>query len=164
MSRQLRALLPKVGDNEQSPNDATKPSESVEPPRKRKRELVPLACHWCRAHKTKCDGERPVCGTCRQRNKQCEYDDNPDTMSHASLCQQYRRLAEQQHDLTELFEMLRTRPEQEAIVILQQLRQSGNVRSALNFIKEADLLVYNRSSNGVPNGLPSVTSPPRSRS
>ena len=151
MSRQLRALLPKISDNKQSPNGATGPSESVELPRKRK--MVPLACHWCRAHKTKCDGERPACGPCRQRNKQCEHDDDPNTTPHANLRRQYRRLAEQQHDLAELFEMLRTRPEQDANAILQQLRKSGNVRSTLNIIKEGDLLVDGRSSNFVPDGL-----------
>ena len=115
--------------------------------------MVSLACHWCRAHKTKCGGERPACGTCRQRNKQCEYDDDPDTTPHANLRRQYRRLAEQHHDLTQLFEMLCTRPEQDANAILQQLRKSGNVRPTLNLVKEGDLLIDGRNSNAVPNGL-----------
>lgn len=151
MPRQLRALLPKTVTSEQPPNNPINPSEFFEPSRKRK--MVDIACHWCRAHKTKCDGDRPACGTCRHRSNQCEYNDDPDKTPHANLRRQYRQLVEQQHDFNELFEMLRTRPEQESNMILQQLRKSANVRSTLHFIKQAELLVDGRSSNAAPGSF-----------
>lgn len=158
MSRQLRALLPKVDHPEPPPNEPTEPTEPVEPvepPRKRK--LVQLACQWCRSHKTKCDGGRPACRTCRQRSKQCEYNDDPDTTPHANLRRQHRQLVEQQNDFAELFQMLCSRPEQEAHVILQQMRKSGNVRATLHFVKEGDLLAHGRRSS---DAVPSGTAPP----
>lgn len=154
MSRQLRTLLPKADHHEPPPKDPNEPPEGtdpVEPPRKRK--LVQLACHWCRVHKTKCDGQRPACGTCRQRSKECEYDDDPETTPYGNLRRQYRQLVEQQRDFVELFQMLCLRSEQDALVILQQMRKSGDVRSTLHFVKEGYLLAYSRSSNAVSNGI-----------
>jgi hypothetical protein len=43
--------------------------------------------------------------------------------------------------LIELYDMLRTRPEAEAYIILQRLRSSDDVHSTIAFIKEGDLLI-----------------------
>ncbi|KAK4689765.1 hypothetical protein P7C73_g352, partial [Tremellales sp. Uapishka_1] len=37
---------------------------------------LPLACHFCRGRKLKCDGQRPSCSHCAKRNHPCVYDDN----------------------------------------------------------------------------------------
>ncbi|RSL48295.1 hypothetical protein CEP51_015649 [Fusarium floridanum] len=37
--------------------------------RPKKRQKVSAACDWCRSKKTKCDGVRPVCSTCRRRQQ-----------------------------------------------------------------------------------------------
>ncbi|KAK7960450.1 hypothetical protein PG988_011664 [Apiospora saccharicola] len=131
----LRRLLPKV----QASTDPDEPGEPV-----KKRKLVSLACARCRSHKTKCDGHRPSCGSCRARTVECAYDDDPNTTPTANLRRQYHHLAEQHQSFHELFEMLRSRPEDEALVILQRLRSSGNVQHTLHHIKEGYLLADTR--------------------
>ena len=46
----------------------------------RKRAFV--ACQLCRTRKTKCDNQRPTCGTCEQIGSTCQYPDQ--TFGHAS--------------------------------------------------------------------------------
>ncbi|KAH9833359.1 FAR1 DNA-binding domain [Teratosphaeria destructans] len=38
---------------------------------------LPSACLSCRAKKTRCDSQRPVCGTCMNNGMRCEYDHQP---------------------------------------------------------------------------------------
>ncbi|KAL4864279.1 fungal-specific transcription factor domain-containing protein [Aspergillus spectabilis] len=52
--------------------------EGAEPenPPSPKRRRVPLACRNCRERKVRCDGRRPICGTCQRRGQSedhCEY-------------------------------------------------------------------------------------------
>jgi hypothetical protein len=44
-------------------------SESDSNQRSTKRRKIQLACTQCRERKVRCDGERPVCGTCGRRGK-----------------------------------------------------------------------------------------------
>lgn len=134
-SQSLRRLLPKV-------QESTDPKESDEPIKKRK--PVPHACARFCSHKTKCDGQRPSCGSCRDCNIDCMYDDDPNTTPTANLRRQYHRLAEQYQSFHELFEMLRSQPEDEALVILQRLRASDNVQSTLHHVKAGYLLADSR--------------------
>lgn len=42
-----------------------------------KRQKISLACHECRQRKTKCDGARPICGSCAKENlppESCHYE------------------------------------------------------------------------------------------
>ncbi|KAK8013760.1 hypothetical protein PG991_009353 [Apiospora marii] len=120
---------------------STDPSDPFEPTKKRK--LAPLACERCRSHKTKCDSHRPSCGRCRARHVDCIYNDDPKTTT-ANLRRQYHHLAEKYQSFHELFEMLRSKPEDEAIVILQRLRASGDVQSILDHVKAGYLLTNSR--------------------
>ncbi|KAK6818953.1 hypothetical protein PG995_009153 [Apiospora arundinis] len=119
-SQSLRRPLPKVqigiGTNE--------PSEQ-----KKKRKHIPLACARCRSHKIKCNGHRPSCSPCQARNVDCKYDDN------SNLRRQYHHLDEQYQSLHKLLEILRSRPKDEALVILQHFRASGNVPSTLRHVE-----------------------------
>ncbi|KAI0365745.1 hypothetical protein BV20DRAFT_1038796 [Pilatotrama ljubarskyi] len=36
-----------------------------------------VACNFCRARKTKCDGEHPTCGSCSRRSLRCNYVNDP---------------------------------------------------------------------------------------
>lgn len=55
---------------------SNQPSPSAPPT---KRQKVSIACQECRTHKTKCDGARPICGSCRKKKPEetsCSY--NPE--------------------------------------------------------------------------------------
>ncbi|KAL4755154.1 fungal-specific transcription factor domain-containing protein [Aspergillus terricola var. indicus] len=49
------------------------PSGSYQDGRNVKRKRVGVACNPCRAHKIRCDGVRPNCGTCLRRREKCGY-------------------------------------------------------------------------------------------
>ncbi|KAK7937323.1 uncharacterized protein PG986_014191 [Apiospora aurea] len=144
-SSTFRRLLPKD-------EASSVPNEPAEPVKKRK--LVSLACARCRSHKTKCDGQRPSCGSCRARSVDCTYDDDPNTTPTANLRRQYHHLAEQHQSFHELFGLLRSRPEDEALIILQRLRSSGNVQSTLHHVKEGYLLADSRMVGTEANDVP----------
>ncbi|KAH9891602.1 hypothetical protein C8Q73DRAFT_746697 [Cubamyces lactineus] len=36
-----------------------------------------IACHFCRARKLRCDGQKPSCANCRKRNHPCTYEQQP---------------------------------------------------------------------------------------
>ncbi|PVH98235.1 hypothetical protein DM02DRAFT_531617 [Periconia macrospinosa] len=40
-----------------------------------KRNRITVACTWCRQRKSRCDGTRPKCATCRHHGYVCEYSD-----------------------------------------------------------------------------------------
>ncbi|KAK7928629.1 C6 transcription factor [Apiospora marii] len=144
-SQSPRRLLPKV-------EEGKAPSEPVQLAKKRK--LAPIACARCRSHKTKCDGNRPSCGMCRARNVECTYNDDPNTTTAANLRRQYHCLAEQHQSFHELFEMLRSRPEEEALVILRHFRSSGNVQSTLQYMKEGYLVTATHMAGSDADEIP----------
>ena len=57
--------------------DAAKMSSSKDYPRRRALQ----ACQICRARKTKCDNERPSCGSCDALGVECNYNEAPASKS-----------------------------------------------------------------------------------
>ncbi|KAK3337916.1 fungal-specific transcription factor domain-containing protein [Neurospora tetraspora] len=49
----------------------------MEEDRPRKRVRVSIACHNCRNRKSRCDGQHPSCGRCRELDAPCVYDEPP---------------------------------------------------------------------------------------
>lgn len=43
-----------------------------------KRNKTYRSCGQCRASKTRCSGERPICSRCKRKKQDCSYDSNPD--------------------------------------------------------------------------------------
>lgn len=83
------------------------------------------------------DGERPDLGACRQHRTKREYDDcDPDTMPHANLRREYQHLVGKVAGYFQLLELLRTRPKEEATLILEQLRGNRSAHAVLGLIKE----------------------------
>ncbi|OAG07134.1 uncharacterized protein CC84DRAFT_1117246 [Paraphaeosphaeria sporulosa] len=59
-----------------SPTDSAAPESAGESSgRPAKRHRIPVACTWCRQRKSRCDGTRPKCSTCRDHGYECEYSD-----------------------------------------------------------------------------------------
>jgi len=59
---------------------ATRMSSSKDYPRRRALQ----ACQICRARKTKCDNERPSCGSCEALGVECNYNEAPASKSFCS--------------------------------------------------------------------------------
>ncbi|EFX02393.1 ankyrin repeat protein [Grosmannia clavigera kw1407] len=71
----FRTLLPAAGAHrpEDSPDDGP-PSMHPHRPLLKRIRSVPQACQMCRQMKAKCDGGRPRCGNCIDRDRPCGYE------------------------------------------------------------------------------------------
>ncbi|KAI5455621.1 hypothetical protein BGZ63DRAFT_138259 [Mariannaea sp. PMI_226] len=105
-----------------------------------KRKPVAEACEPCRAHKIKCDANRPKCTPCVLKARDCAYASDPGLSRYAGLKRRHSQLEQRHADLVELFDMLKSRPEQDARIILNRIRTSGDLSATLSFIKEGELL------------------------
>jgi hypothetical protein len=59
--------------SQSKPDFSTRLSSSKDYPRRRALQ----ACQICRARKTKCDNERPTCGSCEALGVECNYNEAP---------------------------------------------------------------------------------------
>ncbi|KAI3571859.1 hypothetical protein IWW34DRAFT_242443 [Fusarium oxysporum f. sp. albedinis] len=94
---------------------------------KRQRVGAQLACNECRRRKVRCDGQRPHCGVCQQRGEKepCTY---AKTRSHSQRIKEAGQILE-------LFNLLRTGSENQALDSLRILRSHNDVESVLNIVK-----------------------------
>ncbi|PYH90905.1 hypothetical protein BO71DRAFT_452448 [Aspergillus ellipticus CBS 707.79] len=66
-------------------------------PRPRRQRLkISNACHACRLRKAKCDGSRPACGRCQERQKICTYSSGSTAVGHRQQPRPKRKLASSQ--------------------------------------------------------------------
>ncbi|GAA5874387.1 hypothetical protein JCM3774_005023 [Rhodotorula dairenensis] len=65
--------------------DSGQPNATGAPPLKRGN-----ACHICRKRKLKCDGQRPICGTCARLKHECQYGDP----AQERIAERHRQLEE----------------------------------------------------------------------
>ncbi|KAF2856148.1 hypothetical protein T440DRAFT_494957 [Plenodomus tracheiphilus IPT5] len=83
-----------------------------------------------------CDGERPKCCECTARETICRYTETESTQTK-------RRHA----DLEELFELLRTLPEEDSIKLLARIRAGADTRDLVETIRHGNLLVQFASAS-----------------
>ncbi|KAL7777035.1 hypothetical protein CFE70_007456 [Pyrenophora teres f. teres 0-1] len=83
------------------------------------RERVASACDQCRVRKIKCNGKRPG----------------------QALKRKYDALQSENEAYAELFNLIRTRPDDEAFEIIRRIKMGADARDILKHIKEADLLI-----------------------
>ncbi|ROT35470.1 hypothetical protein SODALDRAFT_353155 [Sodiomyces alkalinus F11] len=124
MSKRFREILPAssvLSTSEKSPS-AFRPSSLTGESGKRKRITTHLACNACRGRKTRCDGNRPICGACQKRSTECLYVDKHDK----------ELTADAMAETLELVELLKTLPEAQAVGVLRLLRLRSNPSSVLS--------------------------------
>ncbi|CAE7194778.1 Zn [Pyrenophora teres f. teres] len=127
--RPLRPLLP----------SATRPRN--EPLPLLPRERVASACDQCRVRKIKCNGKRPVCLECVRRSTPCHYAARSTETQGQALKRKYDALQSENEAYAELFNLIRTRPDDEAFEIIRRIKMGADARDILKHIKEADLLI-----------------------
>ncbi|KAI0409208.1 putative C6 transcription factor [Xylaria palmicola] len=109
---------------------------------RRSRSAILVACDPCRRLKTKCDGERPACGKCRNRGQDCIYELPQDALSRSSARKEIQNQLQRENlELRQLFHHLSKRPELEAYNIFQRIRASDDPIAVAHTIKQAELLL-----------------------
>ncbi|ORX96388.1 hypothetical protein BCR34DRAFT_677358 [Clohesyomyces aquaticus] len=76
--------------------------------------ITSIACESCRKRKSKCDGLRPKCNTCRSKNLCCVYDVAEDGKTTTQLRAHVRRLARELDDMKSVVSMLTMAPDRSA--------------------------------------------------
>ncbi|ROW12166.1 hypothetical protein VMCG_00120 [Cytospora schulzeri] len=121
----LRALLP---NPKSRPFPSLSPENTSRTQLASKRRSVAIACEACRKRKTRCDGQRP-CNSCNAHTRpggpvHCEYKDPQceiNTLKRA--CDELKRRNEA---LGEVIDVLKSRPEEQALEILRLLRAGAD--------------------------------------
>lgn len=129
MRPSMRPLLPAVN----------RPRLSPLPPSRRDR--VSSACDQCRARKSKCNGDRPVCHECLKRSTSCNYAARSSETQGQALKRRHDELQTQNDAYAELFGLIQSRPDFESHEILRRIKMGAEVSSVLRHVREADLLM-----------------------
>jgi hypothetical protein len=164
----FRALQPAPMDQEPTPQPQSRPILTSKP----KRTVTLGACVACRKRKSKCDGNRPVCTCCSQKDTECIYELGPNEKPSQAMKRKNEEMQGELSNLRQLYDFLRLRPEYEAMEILKRIRsnspdvsQSQRIQELADFVRHGDLLV-NQPLHTPPlnhterNGSSPITLPP----
>ncbi|KAI9150215.1 Nitrogen assimilation transcription factor nirA [Paramyrothecium foliicola] len=88
-----------------------------------------------------CDAARPTCFLCQRHDTHCVYGALGAETHSQALKRKHNELSTRLDALTELYHTLRSKPENDAQGILQQIRSGIDPEALLNRIKESDLLI-----------------------
>jgi len=155
----FRALQPAPMDEEKPP-----PVPQGRPllTQKPKRTVTLGACVACRRRKSKCDGLRPFCTCCTQKDTSCVYELGPNEKPSQAMKRKNEEMQGELFNLRQLYDFLRLQPEQEAMEILRRIRANPPEASPSQRIQElADYVRHGESP--VPEHHP-FTTPPLSES
>lgn len=86
-----------------------------------------------------CSGERPTCGACLKRQSDCQYVETEARQAK----RKYEELRKRRSVHEELFGLMRTLPEQDAVELLRRVR-GGDPGAILNHFRDGDLLLQMR--------------------
>ena len=101
-------------------------------------------------HSNQCEGQRPSCTKCVQAGESCVYEVAEDQTRYTALKKNNQTLLEDNSEMQQLFDCLRTRSETEALAILHRLRSGADPTSVLNMVRDSDLLL--QASTGQRSG------------
>ncbi|MCJ1333250.1 hypothetical protein MMC10_009944 [Thelotrema lepadinum] len=176
MAESSRPLLPK-GALPKDPPLPAPASSPPDLPHKQKRKLTLAACEPCRKRKSKasppsfsqyqflhcCDGNRPCCSACVSKPDLCIFEIKDANISRTTALKQKVEILEAEaqemsgmiDDLqinlnvkSELLEYLKTRPSHEAQTILERWRNSQDVDSVVQYVRDGDLLIQSFNNPG----------------
>jgi hypothetical protein len=138
----FRALQPAPLDEEAPPQQPqSRPILTQKP----KRTVTLGACVACRKRKSKCDGSRPICTCCSQKDTECVYELGPNEKPSQAMKRKNQEMQGELSNLRQLYDFLRLRPEQEAMEILRRIRSteadsspSSRIRELADFVRHGD--------------------------
>ena len=118
-------------------------------------------------HPLQCDGTRPVCTCCAQKDTDCIYELGPNEKPSQAMKRKNEEMQGELSNLRQLYDFLRLRPEQEALEILRRIRTNPTgtsptqrIQELADFVRHGDLLTHPPSISPSPQLNESVTLPP----
>ncbi|PVH97901.1 hypothetical protein DM02DRAFT_630684 [Periconia macrospinosa] len=106
-------------------------------PEIRKRQRISGACNACRTRKSRCNGERPKCKVCIERNSACHYEPT----AHQTIEKKYTALESRKTQYEQLFDLMKSVSEREAQEILSRFRSGISVETLLSQVAAGSLLL-----------------------
>ncbi|KAJ9162035.1 C6 transcription factor [Coniochaeta hoffmannii] len=88
-----------------------------------------------------CDGNRPSCNACLRRGTECKFEAEPKETHFQALKRKHDSLQGEASSLQQVYDLLRTRPEDEALSIFHKIRDGESHASILQFVHHGDLLL-----------------------
>lgn len=138
----FRALQPAPMDQEPTPQPQTRPILTSKP----KRTVTLGACVACRKRKSKCDGNRPTCTCCAQKDTECVYELGPNEKPSQAMKRKNEEMQGELSNLRQLYDFLRLRPEHEAMEVLKRIRSNSpdvpptqRIQELADFVRHGDL-------------------------
>ena len=132
-------------DQEPAPQPQTRPTLTSKP----KRTVTLGACVACRKRKSKCDGSRPICTCCAQKDTDCVYELGPNEKPSQAMKRKNEEMQGELSNLRQLYDFLRLRPEQEAMEVLKRIRAnspdvppSQRIQELADFVRHGDLVTH----------------------
>ncbi|KAF2652047.1 hypothetical protein K491DRAFT_719302 [Lophiostoma macrostomum CBS 122681] len=107
-------------EQEPAPQPQSRPLLTQKP----KRTVTLGACVACRKRKSKCDGSRPTCTCCAQKDTECIYELGPNEKPSQAMKRKNEEMQGELLNLRQLYDFLRLRPEHEAQDVLKQIRSN----------------------------------------
>lgn len=113
---------------------------------KPKRTITLGACVACRKRKSKCDGNRPVCTCCAQKDTGCVYELGPSEKPSQAMKRKNEEMQGELSNLRQLYDFLRLRPEHEAMEVLKRIRanradtpSTQRIQELADFVRHGDI-------------------------
>ncbi|XPS80710.1 hypothetical protein M3J07_012683 [Ascochyta lentis] len=147
----FRALQPARMDQEPAPQPQPQSQSRPTLTSKPKRTVTLGACVACRKRKSKCDGNRPVCTCCAQKDTECVYELGPNEKPSQAMKRKNEEMQGELSNLRQLYDFLRLRPEEEAIEVLKRMRStspdvppSQRIQELADFVRHGNSLIQQR--------------------
>lgn len=93
---------------------------------KPKRSVTQGACVMCKKRKSKCDGNRPACACCIQKNSECVYELGPNEKPSQAMKRKNDEMQNELLDYRQLFDYLKLCPDHEANEMLRRIRTTSS--------------------------------------
>ncbi|OCK86255.1 hypothetical protein K432DRAFT_387931 [Lepidopterella palustris CBS 459.81] len=100
--------------------------------------ITSIACESCRKRKSKCDGLRPRCNTCKSKNLSCIYDVAEDGKTTTQLRGHVRRLARELDDVKSILTLLIVTPDRTgALTWAREIETNGFAHHCVDEIRKS---------------------------
>ncbi|KAF2021291.1 hypothetical protein BU24DRAFT_18465 [Aaosphaeria arxii CBS 175.79] len=160
----FRPLQPAPMDQEQPSHPQGRPILTQKP----KRTVTLGACVACRKRKSKCDGIRPICTCCTQKDTECIYELGPNEKPSQAMKRKNEEMQGELSNLRQVYDFLRLRPEQEAMEIFRRIRSdppdsltpTQHIQDLADFVRHGDPSLQHSLPPSLAHRPESLTLPP----